>query len=436
MNRIVLASTVGAVLALSACGPGEEASPTAPAPTPTASPPGASPSSTPSSVLSNVFELDSAVLFLPEPAPVVLISAGPSWMYLVNVDTHGAQRVDVSTLGAPGYNVAMNGDVAWDGASVVFDSGAADIVAGDTNGVMDVFLSQVDSGATLRASAPPGGQANEWSFEPRISADGTTIVFSSFATNLVPGVTTVPQVYRYDVPTGQLALLAAGAGPGTPYTSSPVVSAGGHYVAYASSTQGEYGDDNFYGDVFVVDTTTGTTEQVSVATDGTPGDFFSGNPSISLDGRLVAFESEASNLVADDANTVFDVFVRDRASGETRLISRNLSGEPGNGDSMTPLIANGGAGVVFGSQASDLVPGDLNGAYDVFYADLATGAITRLSVGPGGAEANADSYPDALYGGRYLVFRTYATNLGGDGDDGPLRQYILDLVTGSMTRFI
>jgi len=103
---------------------------------------------------------------------------------------------------------------------------------------------------------------------------------------------------------------------------------------------------------------------------------------------------------------------------------------------MTPLIAQDGAGVVFGSQASDLVAGDTNSAYDVFYADLTTGAVTRLSVGPGGVQANADSYPDAVYGGRYLVFFTYATNLGGDGDDGPMRQYILDLQTGALTRFL
>ncbi len=298
-----------------------------------------------------------------------------------------------------------------------------------------MFLSQVSAGSVLRVSEG-ASQGNESSFEPRISADGTTIVFTSFATNLVPGVVSVPQVYRYDVPTGQLSLVAASAAAGSPYTSNPAVSAGGRYIAYASSTQGEYGDDNFYGDVFVIDTTTGVSEQISVATDGTPGDFFSGNPSISLSGQLVAFESEASNLAPDDANTVFDVFVRDRASGETRLISRNPAGLPGNGDSMTPLIAMGGTGVVFGSQASDLVAGDTNDAYDVFYADLATGAITRLSVGPGGVQGNGDSYPDAVYGGRYLVFYTYATNLGGDGDDGPMRQYIYDLETGALTRFL
>ncbi len=433
MPRLTPALVTLAALALSACGPDPEPSAS---PTPTSAPSATASATKEPTPATPPFDPDAAAAGLGAAAPVVLIKTGPSWLYLVNVETHAAQRIDVSQLGTQGYNITIDGDVTWDGSSVAFDSGATDIVAGDTNGFVDVFLRHVSAGSVFRVSQTGAGQGNEGSFEPRISADGTSIVFTSYATNLVAGVAKVPQVYRYAVVTGQLSLVQPSAAADAPYSSSPAISASGRCIAYASSTQGEYGDDNFYGDVFVLDTTAGTTEQVSVATDGTPGDLLSGNPSISLDGRLVAFQSEASNLVADDANTLYDVFVRDRATGQTRLISRGASGLPGNGDSMTPLIAQDGAGVVFGSQASDLVAGDTNSAYDVFYADLTTGAVTRLSVGPGGVQANADSYPDAVYGGRYLVFFTYATNLGGDGDDGPMRQYILDLQTGALTRFL
>ena len=437
MSRTAFVASLCAATLLAACEPGSaDPSPSNSGSFTESIDVSAEPTESGPPTLDNVLELDAEALLLGDPAPVALIKTGPSWLYLVDASTHSAERVDVSALGAQGYNATMDGDVAWDGVTVVFDSGATDIVPGDTNGVGDVFLSQVDAGSVIRVSETAAGEANGGSFEPRISADGSTIVFTGFATNLLPGVATVPQVYRYDVPTGQLSLLVPSAGAGSPYTSSPAVTAGGRFVAYASSTQGEYGDDNYYGDVFLVDTKTGATEQISVATDGMPGNFFSGNPSISLTGQLVAFESEADNLAPDDSNTVFDVFVRDRASKTTRLVSRNPAGLPGNGDSMTPLIANGGEGVVFGSQASDLVAGDTNDAYDVFYADLATGAVTRLSVGAGGVQANGDSYPDAVYGGRYLVFSTYATNLGGDGDDGPMRQYIRDLETGSLWRFL
>jgi Tol biopolymer transport system component len=382
------------------------------------------------------FEPDAAAATLGDAAPVVLIKTGSSWLYLYNVATGTAQRIDVSDAGTPGYNLTIDGDVTWDGMQVAFDSAAPDIIPGDTNGFVDVFLRQVQSGAAFRVSEFDAVAGNEGSTGPRISADGSTIVFTSYATNLVPGIQRVPQAYVYEVATGALSVVPASQDGQFPYSYHPAVSAGGRYVVFAFSTQGEYGDDNYYGDLFVLDRTTGDVEQVSVATDGTPGDFLSSDPTISLDGRYVAFQSEASNLVGDDANTVFDVFVRDRTSGTTTLVSRTPGGAPGGGDSQHALMVQDGSGVVFGSQASDLVAGDTNGAYDVFYADLATGAVTRLNLGPGGVEANADSFPDAVYGSRYLVFFTYATNLGGDGDDGPMRQYVYDLQTGALDRFL
>lgn len=429
MPRYGIVPVCLAVLALAACDPSPSPSGSSPL-TPTASPTatdGPGPSG---------FEVDPAAASLGDPASVVLIKSGSSWLYLYDVASKNAERIDVSEAGAPGYNLTIDGDVSWDGAQVAFDSAAEDIIPGDSNAFVDVFLRQVSSGTVFRVSETGTGEGNEGSSRPRISADGTHVVFMSYASNLVGGVSRVPQAYLYDVPTGTLSLVAAIASGEVPYTTTPAISAGGRYVAYGSSTQGEYGDDNFYGDVFVLDTVTGAVEQVSLSTDGTPGDFLSSTPTISLDGRFVAFQSEASNLVGDDTNTVYDIFVRDRASGTTTLVSRGTSGLPANGDSQTALMVGNGSGVVFGSQASDLVPGDTNEAYDVFYADLATGEITRLSVAPNGEQGNADSYPDAVYGARYLVFFTYASNLGGDGDDGPMRQYVYDLQTGELIRFL
>jgi Tol biopolymer transport system component len=399
-------------------------------PTPSPASPGVTPSTSPGG-----FEPDPAAATLGEAAPVVLLKLGPTGLYLHNLEDSSEVRIDDTTVGAPGYQLTVDGDVTWDGSQVAFDSAAEDIIFSDTNGYIDVFLQQVATGSVYRVSEVAGVEWNEGSFGPRISADGSTIVFMSFATNLDPGVTTVPHVYRYDIAAGELKLVSVGPDGGQPWASDPSVSAGGRYIAFAASTQGEYGDDNFYGDVFVLDTTTGFVEQVSVATDGTPGDFISGHPSISLDGRLIAFESKASNFVVGDTNAFSNIYVRDRVTGETTLISKNASGGPGNNDSVGPAILGDGSGVVFWSYASDLLPGDTNGDYDVFYADLATGAIERINVGPGGVEANGFSMLEGVYGSRYVVFMTDATNLGGEGDDGPHYWYGYDLETGDLTKF-
>jgi Tol biopolymer transport system component len=376
---------------------------------------------------------DPAAATLGEPAPVVLIKLGPTGLYLHNLGDSSEVQVDYTAGTAPGSKSSVDCDMSWDGTQVVFDSAAADIVPDDTNGVVDVFV-WLENNSVFLVSEVVGGAANEGSFEPRISADGSVVVFTSQATNLVPGVTRVPQVYRYPIVSGELSLVSASSVGETPYTFNPTISAGGRYVAYASSTQGEYGDDNFLGDVFVLDTTTGAVEQVSVATDGTSGDAISSGPSISLDGRLIAFQSKASTFVAGDTNAFANIYVRDRVTGETRLVSKNTSGGPANNDSVGPAMVQDGSGVVFWSYASDLVVGDTNNSHDVFYADLETGDISRLSVGPEGVEANGDSLLDAVYGARYVVFHTWATNLGGEGDDGSMHFYAYDLETGALTK--
>src|SRR5262249_37717646 len=158
--------------------------------------------------------------------------------------------------------------ISADGRFVTFDSGADDLVAGDTNGVGDVFVHDRVTGVTERMSvASNGGQGDAESFGGAISADGRFVAFTSFASNL--GVA----------------------------------------------------DTNGFDNVFVHDRQTGVTEVVSVAPDGTPGNDGSQRPAISADGRFVAFQSSASNLVAGDTNQADDVFVRDRLTGVTERVS-------------------------------------------------------------------------------------------------------------------
>ncbi|MBN2177565.1 MAG: PD40 domain-containing protein [Demequinaceae bacterium] len=427
--RSGLAVVSVAVLALAGCTGGGEPSAT-PSPDSSASPgPSVSPSATP-----GAFVPDPAAAALGAPAQVALLKLGPTGLYLYDFDGNGVVQVDYTPGGAPGYMLTVDGDVSWDGVQVAFTSYASDVVSGDTNGVTDIFLKNLSSGAVIQVSDGPVTSWNEGSDRPRISADGAYVAFTSYATGLVPGVMDTPQVYLYSVLSGEILRVSIDPDSVAGYAYGSAVSAGGRYVAYASSAQGEFGDDNYLGGVYVLDTDTGIVEQISVASDGTPGDFLSANPSISLDGRWIAFDSEASNFVADDTNAFPNIYVRDRVTGETLLVSKNAAGGPGNNDSTNPRILGDGSGVVFQSYASDLVPGDTNGDYDIFYADLATGAIERINVGPGGVEANGFSRLEGLYGSRYAVFMTDATNLGGDGDDGPMYWYVYDLEMETLTK--
>ena len=164
--------------------------------------------------------------------------------------------------------------------------------------------------------------------------------------------------------------------------------------------------------MFVRDLRSGTTRRVSLASDGTQANDFSENPAISADGRYVAFDSVASNLVPGDTNQPSDVFVRDLRSGTTRLVSLAMNGAQANDSSDYPAISADGRYVAFRSFATNLVPGGTNGSEDVFVRDLRSGTTRRVSVAPGGRQANGESFTPAISAdGRYVAFDSSASNL-------------------------
>src|SRR5438093_563130 len=196
-------------------------------------------------------------------------------------------------------------------------------------------------------------------------------------------------------------------------------------------------DNGRFVDVFLRNRTNNTTTLVSVNLTGAGGgNGHSVSPVISTDGRYVAFESEASNLVANDTNGVSDVFVRDLQSGTTTLLSVNSSGTgAGNGASTSPLISADGRYVAFVSAASDLVANDTNAALDVFVRDLQAGTIALASVradGTTGGNGDSDS-PALTPDGRWLAFSSKATNLvvGVTNNQGEV--YVRDLASGTTT---
>jgi Tol biopolymer transport system component len=287
-------------------------------------------------------------------------------------------------VGAPG--VFYSGQLAVaNGGRVAFVSLATNLVQSDSNGFPDVFVHDLAGGWTVRASVDSAGnQGDGWSgtgyvYPPGsklatgmcFSFDGRIVAFGSRATNLDPADANgmLNDVFLHDLLSGATVLASLGdAGQaGNGGSEFPELSGDGRFLVFTSVASNLVaGDTNGERDVFRRDLQTGHVLRVSVATGGVEAQGFSYTPAVSFDGRFVAFASYAPNLVPGDANVDLDVFLRDVRLGTTSLVSVASSGLPGNSGSWNPSLWGRGRQVVFTSWASDLVPGDLNAASDVF----------------------------------------------------------------------
>ncbi len=221
---------------------------------------------------------------------------------------------------------------------------------------------------------------------------------------------------------------------GALYSSAPAISSDGRYVAFQSLAPLVSNDVNGRTDVFVRDRTAGTTTRVSTSSTGGQVDSNSVTPSISVDGRYVAFASFATNLVPGDTNDDWDVFVKDRQTGQTTRVSVDSSGAQGNAASAGPEISADGRFVAFWSRATNLVPGDTNGSVDVFVRDLAANTTTRVSLDVAGGEASADSGVCSISGdGRYVAFQSLAALDPSDANES-WDVYVRDRIAGVTTR--
>mgnify|MGYP000728182821 CR=1 FL=1 len=214
------------------------------------------------------------------------------------------------------------------------------------------------------------------------------------------------------------------------------LSADGRYVAFESSaTNLVLGDTNGTSDVFVHDRQTGTISRVSINNAGGQANGAASRPTLSADGRFVAFDSAASNLVPNDTNNVADLSVHDRITGSTTRVSVNSAGEQCNRASVFASLSADGRYVAFESEASDLVPNDTNGSLDIFVHDRLTGSTARVSVNSADGQGNSDSYYSTLSAdSRYIAFYSLASNLvpGDTNDEGDI--FVCDRLTGSTTR--
>jgi len=333
---------------------------------------------------------------------------------------------------------SSRGSISGDGRFVAYYSDATNLVSGDSNETGDVFLRYMDARSQTRVSTTySGGSGNDFSAGPAVSATGRFVAYYSRALNIVPGDTNgTYDVFVRDFGFGGTVVRASvtsSGGQANGASSGPAISADGRFVAFASSaTNLVTGDTNGVGDVFVRDLVAGTTEIVSVSTAGQMANGASGGAAISGDGRYVAFLSVASNLVGDDRNGMQDVFVRDRVMHTTERVSVPATFGQANNNSFTVDISGDGRFVAFDSAATNLVSGDGNGAMDVFVRDRVEGTTTRVSVKANGAEGDGASHKPVISAdGRAVAFVTEATNLGllSDGHAGP-DIYLHDQATG------
>ncbi len=340
-------------------------------------------------------------------------------------DTGITERVSVASDGTQANSPSFDPAISADGRFVAFQSDSSNLVAGDTGHIaghdepLNIFVHDRDTGITERVSvASDGTQANSSSFDPAISADGRFVAFRSKASNLVPGdANFADDIFVHDRDTGiteRVSVASDGTeGNDRSNRAQLTISANGRLVAFESEASNLVaGDTNASPDIFVHDRVTGTTERLSVASDGSQGNFSSDDSAISADGRFVAFQSFARNLVPSDTNGWPDVFIHDRVTGTTERVTMAGDGTEGNQFSFDPAISADGRFVAFGSDASNLVSGDTNVSPDIFVHDRVTGSTERVSVAGDGTQGNSDSRIPAISGdGRFVAFDSLAGNL-------------------------
>ena len=337
----------------------------------------------------------------------------------VSVTSKGRQAVGGDAGGVLDTNFGRPA-ITPDGRYVAWASSATNLGKSDRNNAVDIFLRDRTAGTTERVTmgtrkAEPNGESSH----PAISPDGRFVAFQSFADNLVPSDTNfTSDVFRIDRQTGaviRVSLTSAGQQADNS-SGAPSISANGQLVAFQSSSALLPGEpDDSADDVYVRDVQAATTEGISNF--GTQLLGHSGAATITPDGRFVAFNSSDDGLVPGDSNNGFDIFVHDRTTHALERVSLNSAGEQGNDWSLSPSISDDGRFVAFASLASNLVSGDNNFDFDVFLRDRTAGTTVRSSVRTDGSEAGqslASFNPSLSADGKVVAFESEADLVPGD----------------------
>ena len=349
-----------------------------------------------------------------------------------------ATRVSTDANGSQADGSSSVSSISSDGRYVAFASDATNLVAGDLNEATDVFVKDLLDGSIRLASADGiGNQADGFSFEPRLSADGQHVVFLSTATNLVAGTNGFIQVFVKNLVDGSIELASAdefGTPADTDALEPSMTLNGSHVVFQSQATNLVAGDTNGQQDIFVKNLADGSVQLASIGAFGL-ADGQSNDPMLSADGRYVAFRSDATNLVDGDTNGIGDVFVKDLLTGTILRANTDSSGNQTAGGEGDPSLSADGRYVAFASSAPDLVDSDANGTQDIFVKDLQTGSIRLVSRDASGNQSNGECFdPWFSADGRYLSFLSTATNLVPGDTNGVIDAFVKNLLDDTVAR--
>ena len=345
----------------------------------------------------------------------------------------------VATNGVRGNADVLGSGVSGDGHFIAFDSEATTLVPGDTNGVVDAFVRDRTAGVTERVSVGAGGaQGNGPSSGPSIGPDGRFVTFISEASNLVPGDTNgVRDCFLHDRLSGATTRVSVGTGgvEGNGRCENVHASADASLVVFTSLASNLVpGDANALADVFVHDRSAGTTTRVNVTPGGIEANAYAYYAKISGDGQTVAFSSPASNLIPGDAGW-HDVFAYDRPTDTLSRVSVASGGAAANGDSFLGALSFDGRWILFSSAGTNLPPpGSTPSGFGVFHAylhDRLTVATTTIDVDAGGIARGysygVDMSPDA----RFVAFWSFGVLEPADTNNNS-DVYVRDLTLGTM----
>lgn len=366
----------------------------------------------------------------------------------------GLTLVDQTAAGGWPNNGSLNGVVSDDGRWVIYESTSTNLVSGDTNGLNDIFATDLRSLRTVRLNlAPDGSQATGgYSYHPSTAGDGRYVVYYSYASNLVGGDTNgFADVFVVDRDTDGDGVFDEAGGTQTTRASvtnsggqldrssmEPDVSADGRYVAFVTSSTIVVGglDGVVNANVFIRDRVASTTFLATRSTGGTEANGDCNYPRLADVRRRVVYECTATNLVGGDANGAWDVFVHDWSTSGTFAVSWNDAGTQLVGGG-SPDISGDGNWAAFTSFATNVVPGDTNGVWDVFVRDLVWGINSRVNVANNGAQATGYSsgLPRINGDGTVITFHSAAPNLVPGDTNGQYDVFRHDRRTRTTTRF-
>jgi Tol biopolymer transport system component len=318
------------------------------------------------------------------------------------------ELVSVAADGSMADEWSGEPSISRDGRYVAFASAATNLIPGGNNNHTGIFVRDRLLGETTHISVGYDGRnANLPSRLPSISGDGRYVAYISSATNNVPDddYGALDKIYVYDRTTRRSRLIA----PEADTFSRPAISDNGRYIAFSSGASHLVSDDyNNHADIFVYDQVAEQFTRVSVASEGSEANHFSFAPAISADGQYIAFISFASNLVTHDTNNNFDIFVHDLLTAQTTRVSVASNSDEANVRSLSPSISEDGRYIAFVSWANNLVSDDKNDTADVFLHDRLTGETTLISQKPDGpGNISGGHYATISADGRFVAFYTH-----------------------------